>query len=288
VTPEKIRQAAALVRRGDVLSLSIPLDLDGPQDPRMPSGGGRSNPLLMVGYVGPYSPDGHGGALHGGGWADDVATFFLQGATHWDGLGHVADRGRLYNGFGPEHLGKRGVSRDGVEHWKAKIVTRGVLLDVARSKEVDHLAPGYPITEADLLACIERQGPTSAVGRGDIVLLRTGHLAHARANGWAEYTGGDAPGLSFHTAPFLHRTEMAGIASDTWGLEVFPHEMEGASGPLHQVLIPNMGLLVGEIFDLEELAYRCAADGVFEFMLVASPLVFSGAVSGATNPQAIR
>jgi hypothetical protein len=49
-----------------------------------------------------------------------------------------------------------------------------------------------------------------------------------------------------------------------------------------------MGLLIGEIFDLEELSADCAADGVYEFLFVAPPLPITGAVGSPINPLAIK
>lgn len=58
--------------------------------------------------------------------------------------------------------------------------------------------------------------------------------------------------------------------------------------PLHQIAIPNMGLPLGEMWDLEELAEDCAADGVHEFLLIAAPLPVTGAVGAPVNPIAIK
>jgi kynurenine formamidase len=113
-------------------------------------------------------------------------------------------------------------------------------------------------------------------------------LGHCKKNGWGTFAAGDAPGLSFSTAGWLYRTQIAGVASDTWGLEVRPNELPEAFQPLHQVIIPNIGLLVGEIFDLEALGADCAADKVYEFMFVAPPLPITGAVGSPINPQAIK
>ena len=96
-------------------------------------------------------------------------------------------------------------------------------------------------------ATIAAQG-RSAVGRGDIVLVRTGQLARARRDGWGDYAGGAAPGLSFTTADWLHGTEIAAIATDTWGFEVRPNEFDDAFQPLHQVAIPHIGLFLGEMW----------------------------------------
>lgn len=106
--------------------------------------------------------------------------------------------------------------------------------------------------------------------------------------GWAGYSAGDAPGLSLSVARWLYDRDVAGIATDTWGAEVRPNELEGTFQPLHLVMIVSMGLLVGEIWYLDALAEDCAADGRYEFLLVGPPLVIPGAVGSPVNPQAIK
>jgi kynurenine formamidase len=71
-------------------------------------------------------------------------------------------------------------------------------------------------------------------------------------------------------------------------MEVQPNELPGTYQPLHQVFIANMGLLIGEIFSLDELADDCAQDGVYEFLFVAPPLPITGAVGSPINPLAIK
>ena len=58
--------------------------------------------------------------------------------------------------------------------------------------------------------------------------------------------------------------------------------------PVHMVLIRDMGMSLGEIFDLEALADDCAADGVWEFFFTAPVLKVSGAVGSPINPLAIK
>jgi kynurenine formamidase len=164
---------------------------------------------------------------------------------------------------------------------------RGVLLDVGRTYgEAGELPDGFAITEEQLTATAEAHGV--AVGRGDLVLVRTGQLARARRDGWGDYAGGPAPGLSFSTAGWLHGSEIAAIATDTWGFEVRPNEFEHAFQPLHQVVIPHLGLLIGEMWDPDALAEDCAADGVYEFWLTAAPLRVTGAVGSPVNPVAVK
>jgi hypothetical protein len=49
-----------------------------------------------------------------------------------------------------------------------------------------------------------------------------------------------------------------------------------------------MGLWIGEIFDLEELAADCAEDGQYDFFFCAPPLVITQGVGSPVNPMAIK
>ena len=66
-----------------------------------------------------------------------------------------------------------------------------------------------------------------------------------------------------------------------------PNEFDGAFQPLHQVVIPNLGLTIGELWDLDALAVVCAEQGRYEFLLSAAPLPITGAVGSPINPVAI-
>lgn len=284
VSPEKIRAAAGLVRTGRCFALAFPFDANGPQTGQF----GRINPLHTMTFSGSEIATGVLTLPHGFGAADDHVTMPLQCGTQWDALSHIFDRGEMWNGYPCSEVSAFGASKCGVEHLSARLVSRGVLLDVARAKGADALADGYAIGEADLERTIELQGPTASVGRGDIVLVRTGQLGERRAKGWGDYAGGAAPGLSFATLPWLHDREIAAVATDTWGVEVRPNEWPGAFQPFHQVAIPHLGLVLGEMWDLDALAADCRRDGVYEFLLVAQPLPISGAVGSPVNPIALK
>jgi kynurenine formamidase len=284
ITPAKVAQAAQLARQGKVFSLALPLDTKGPQRGML----NRFNPVHVMLEDGGDWAAGSRPFANGIGGADDLVTMPLQCATHWDGLSHIFDHGKMWNGYHASEVTSRGAARNGIERAADRLISRGVLLDLPRFKGVEALDDGYAISEEDLLGCIAAQGVTSQVGSGDIVLLRTGQLGRARLNGWGTYAGGDAPGLSFWTLDWLARTQIAAIASDTWGVEVRPNELAGAFQPLHQVAIPNIGLTLGEMFVLDELASDCASDGVYEFLLIAAPLPVTGAVGAPVNPQAIK
>jgi kynurenine formamidase len=285
LTEAKRREGAALIRRGASFSLSLPFDMNGPQK----GWRRRTNPVHTMLDTGTDAALGNQGFPHGIGGADDVIAMPLQCSTQWDGLGHIFDHGMAWNGRRAEKV----VTSDGdlvtgIEHMAAPVAGRGVLLDVGRAIGEDgELPDAFAITGEQLDATAEAQGV--AVGRGDLVLVRTGQLARARrGDGWGEYAGGPAPGLSFTAAGWLHGSEIAGIATDTWGFEVRPNEFEHAFQPLHQVAIPHIGLLIGEMWDLDALAADCAADGRYEFWLTAAPLPVTGAVGSPVNPIAVK
>jgi kynurenine formamidase len=279
--------AAGLVREGRVISLAQSFDTDGPQK----GWRRRTNPVHTMTDTGTDAERGNQGFPHGIGGADDVIAMPLQCSTQWDGLGHIFDHGNAWNGRrAGDVVTSDGDLVTGIEHAASVIVSRGVLLDLGRHLRPDtgELEDGYAITVADLEACIAAQGASSAVGRGDIVLVRTGQYGRTRRDGWGDYAGGPAPGLSLTTAGWLHRTEIAAIATDTWGFEVRPNEFDApAFQPLHQVVIPNMGLTIGEMWNLEELGTACAERSRWEFLLSAAPLPITGAVGSPINPVAI-
>lgn len=283
LTETERREGAALVRRGTSFSLSQRFDMDGPQK----GWRRRTNPVHTMLDTGADAALGTQGFPHGIGGADDVIAMPLQCSTQWDGLGHIFDRGKAWNGRPAERV----VTSDGdlvtgIEHLAPHVAGRGVLLDVGRIVGDGELPDGFGITEDHLIATAGAHGVR--IGRGDIVVVRTGQLTRARRTGWGDYAGGDAPGLSFTTAGWLHRTEIAAIATDTWGFEVRPNEFDDAFQPLHQVAIPNIGLLIGEMWDPDALAADCAADGVYDFWLTAAPLPITGAVGSPVNPIAVK
>ena len=292
ITDDLRRAAAGLVRRGASFSLSQRFDMDGPQK----GWRRRTNPVHTMLDTGTDAAAGNQGFPHGIGGADDVVAMPLQCSTQWDGIGHIFDHGKAWNGRDAARtVTSNGDLITGIEHLARPVCGRGVLLDVARvigpalgtaSGARGELPDGFAITAEHLTATAAAHGV--AVGRGDLVLVRTGRYARALREGWGDYAGGASPGLSFTTAGWLRRTEIAAIATDTWGFEVRPNEFDHAFQPLHQVVIPHIGLYIGEMWDLEALAADCAADGRHEFWLTAAPIPVTGAVGAPVNPIAVK
>lgn len=283
IEPTSVVRAAALVRQGKVISCALPYDANGPQTGEF----GRVNPMHFMLQDGGDAAHGAQDHLAGLRYSDDAIYMPLQCGTQWDALSHIFYDGAMFNGHRQELVTSQGAPINGIEHLADKIVTRGILLDIPRYRGVDWLEPGEGIGSDELAECAAAEGVT--VGRGDIVLVRTGAMAMVRATGtWGTYASGDAPGLALSAADWLCVKELAGVATDTWGMEVRPNQTDELFQPLHVVLIVNAGMLVGEIFDLEALAVDCAGDGVYEFMFVAPPLPFTGAVGSPLNPLAIK
>lgn len=283
-------EGASRVRRGVSFSLAQPFDGEGPQN----GWRRRTNPVHTMLDTGLDAERGQE-FPHGFGGADDVVFMPLQASTQWDGLGHVFDHGLAYNGRpAGDVVTSNGDQVTGIQTVASQVVGRGVLLDVASAVGDDgELPDGFAITADHLEATIEAQGETARVGRGDVLLVRTGRLSRARRDlaegaGWGGYAGGASPGLSFSTLDWLFSREIAGIATDTWGCEVRPNEFADAFQPFHQVAIPHMGLFIGEMWDLDDLAADCVADGIWDFLLVAAPLPVSGAVGAPLNPIAVK
>jgi kynurenine formamidase len=213
---------------------------------------------------------------------DDAIAMGLQAATHWDGLAHVSYGGRLYNGYPADTVTGLGVDRLSI-HRVGPLAGRGVLLDIARLQGVDRLDGGFAIGAALLDEACEQARVT--VEPGDIVLVHTGHLALLPDR--AAYASA-TPGLDTTAAAWMRAHDVAATATDTLALEVFPGERDDAFLPVHYLHIVEMGLTQGQNWVLGPLAEACAADGRYDFLLVAPPEPVVGGAGAPVHPVALR
>ena len=276
ITPERVVAASGLVKRGAIFDLGIPFDSKGPQP-----GGGRINPVRLMSETG--ADQEFPGAFH---YADDYVFMPLQAASQWDGLAHVFYDDQLYNGFPASDVGPHGAKHCSIDKLAKGIVGRGVLLDIARLRGVEWLEAGTVISPDDLDAAAARQGVE--VKPGDILLFRTGWRTKFVREGDATAFMAGEPGLGLACCQWIHDHEIAAVASDNWAIEVLPGEIDTELLPVHMVLIRDMGVTLGEILDLDELAADCESDGVWEFFLTAPPIKFTAAVGSPINPLAIK
>jgi kynurenine formamidase len=148
--------------------------------------------------------------------------------------------------------------------------------------------PGFPIGPDELDGAAAAQGV--AIGAGDIVLVHTGHISWklGLAPTDAAARSRHEPGIGLGAIPWLHDHDVAMIATDTAACQVVPAESGDPFLTWHVAALRDLGLLVGELFDLHELAADCVADGVSEGFFVAAPMPVVGASGSPLNPIVIK
>lgn len=273
-----VRRGVEAVVDGIPVSLALPLDLDTPKLFGQPN---RLVPLrTLTQHNFAWTGDPATGQLN-----DDTVVTGLQAGTHWDALSHVGYDGRLYNGFPVESVtAEAGATRCGIQV-VGPVVSRGVLLDLARVRGVDHLAHGELITPDLLDAAVAQAGVEPAPG--DIVLLRTGLLGCLLAGDRKTYERG-SPGLAPEAARWFRRHDIGAYAVDTQNPDPFPPQDESVFLPFHLLALRDLGLLQGQNWNLEALAAAVQADGRATCLLTATPEPYTGASGAPVAPVAIR
>lgn len=278
IDDDAVVRGIAAARQGKVFSLAIPFDADGPQTGIIP---GRTNPELEAVAVNmAFTGDPSDFTT-----SDDVVRMGVQSCTHWDSLAHAGYEGELYNGVPDSTNTAAGASELGIERY-GPIVSRGVLLDVARARGVDVLDGGHPISGDDLDAAVELAG--LEIEAGDILLVRTGHIRWFLAGDRHHYAEQPSAGMSTQTIEWLRARDVAAVATDTLVFEVWPSEDPAALLPVHMIHLRDMGLVQGQNFDLEALAADSATDGQYDCLLCATPLPLTHAFGGPVAPTAIK
>jgi kynurenine formamidase len=297
LSPEKTLAAAQAVRLGQAFSLDLR------SDAISPSLAPTREPLQHHIF--------QRNAFHHDEWVDKLYT---QYGSQIDGLRHIGhpDHG-FYNGNDPQQF-RAGTEPLGIHHFaSAPMVGRGVLIDIARymaeqlGTPIDH-ASGQAIPVS--LVEEARQFQQVALEPGDIVLLRFGWLDYYRNQATDKVRANLVkdqyhPGLlqSHDTVAWLWDNRISLIASDNFALERWPAVPEspfftaeeretGVHGPhagiMHRAILPLLGMSIGELWDIDQLAQACAGDGRYDFLLTVSPLPLVGGVGSPANATAIR
>ena len=203
-----------------------------------------------------------------------------QIGTQFDGLGHLGMGDLFYNGNRRSEFAQaEGLTKLGIENVGA-IVTRGVLIDVAKFKGVDQLPPRYEITPADLKGALQRENVQ--IRSGDVVLIHTGWSSLWMKDN-AKY-GESEPGIGLAAGQMLVDAEVVVVGADTWGVEVMPNPNASLSAPVHQLFLARNGIYLHENLITADLA----RDSVYEFVYMFAPLRLKGATGSPGNPIAIR
>jgi len=271
LSPEKVVEAAKLVKTGKTYPLGVVLSRE------TPAYGTRSFQLFAVAHG-----DGSGEPIGAnmGTFNDDWMVTWLGIGSQIDGLGHLGIDHRYYNGTPlSEFWQADGLTKFGI-HEIPPIVTRGVVLDIAGLMDTDMLDAGTAINRDEIDAAMKRQDVT--IGKGDVVILHTGWQAIATTDS-ERFLAGE-PGLGLEGAKYLASMDVVAVGADTWGLEVVPMEDPQQVFPVHQELLAKNGIYILENMNTADLV----KDQGWEFLFVLGQPRIKGAVQGIINPVAIR
>lgn len=268
LTPAKVLEAKALISTGVVYQLGHVYEAG------MPMFGTRHYSLRIPQA---FSMPGKNQAVY----HDELVSGELgQIGTQFDGLGHLGIGDLFYNGHRRADFAQaEGLTKLGIEN-VGPIVTRGVLIDVARFKGVDQLQGTYEITVADVKGALQRQRVD--IHPGDVAIVHTG-WGSLWMKDQARFIA-SAPGIGVAAAQWFADAEVVVVGADTWGLEVMPNPDSSLSAPVHQVLLARNGIYIHENLITADLA----RDNVYEFAYVFAPLRLKGATGSPGNPIAIR
>ncbi|QGU03397.1 cyclase family protein [Corynebacterium comes] len=290
LTEERVRQAASSIREGRRFSLNLALNAFDP-----PLIAHRANPEHKIFGLNEFHRD------------DSLDNLYLQASTQVDGLRHFGHPDRGFYGGRPGSEITAETPTLGIQHVaQTGIVGRGVLLDVAAYREhhgkpIDHDA-GEALSVQDLERAAEWQN--AVFHDGDILLLRTGWLTHVRSRGKEAEEQVRSGGLAAteEMAAWLWDHHFSVVAADNIALEAWPVgetdieteaeksgllEASSHTGMLHRILIPLLGLTIGELWDLDELADACRELRRHDVFITAEPLNLTGGVGSPANVLAI-
>jgi kynurenine formamidase len=268
LTPAKVLEAKDLIKQGTVYQLGHVYESG------MPMFGTRHYSLRIPQA---FAMPGRNQAVY----HDEVISGELgQIGTQFDGLGHLGIGDLFYNGNRRSEFAQaEGLMRLGIEN-VGPIVTRGVLIDVARFKGVEQLQGGYEITLADVQGALQRE--RVEIRPGDVVVIHTGWGALWMKDNLRFVES--APGIGIAAAQFLADKEVVVVGADTWGVEVMPNPDSSLSAPVHQLLIARSGIYLHENLITDALA----RDSGYEFAYMYAPLRLKGATGSPGNPIALR
>jgi kynurenine formamidase len=201
--------------------------------------------------------------------------------THVDAPNHVALDGRVGGGLAfADVVDDSGLRAGDVTTYENGLVTRGVLLDVAAARGVDHLRDGEYVSDQDLATAEQLAGVR--VEPGDAVFVRTGARSPGRPP-----RAEDAPreGLSLQAIAWVAERRVSMYSGDC--VERMPSEVPGLPLPLHQVGMAILELIMLDNTDVESLRVTCATYGQHSFLLVVAPLRLARATASPVNPLAV-
>lgn len=277
VDATKVLAAVATVRSGEVFSLNAPLDvppLSFTGRPSLRRTARQHNQLRDLSA-------GRQAVIN-----DDIVEFALQGSSHWDSLAHFGViepgvEGVFFGGAGLDETSPEPSAKTlGIDAFSGGIVSRGVVLDLVATLDTDssgYLPPGCRVTRIDVERCVSELGVT--LERGDIVLLFTGYPERVRVGVDDERV----PGIDGSTVKLWVDAQITALAADNPAVESLPNDYAVHAGALR-----GAGILLGEMWVLDDLVDACRRDQRYECLIASAPLNIPGAFGSPANVLAIR
>jgi kynurenine formamidase len=273
ITDAKRAAAAKLATTGQVVSMALPLatipaaDNPAPVTHLMVQAGFDSKEMDL-----PYAGDYFAIAPHG------------MANTHLDALCHVFWENKMYNGFDASEVGSHGAKKCAIDVTRDGIISRGVLLDIPRLKNVEWLEPGTAIQPEDLDAA--EKAHKVRVEEGDVLMIRTGRAGRRKSKGgWDPFKEG-LPGLDAACLPWLHDRKIAVLGCDGVS-DVVPSGYKGVALPVHVGTLVAMGVHLIDNADLDAVSVTCAKLNRYEFLFTMAPLILIRGTASPVNPLAI-
>jgi kynurenine formamidase len=302
ITPERRLAALREIRDGLAFALSLPLDYPGGEPPEAARRGPKLFASSLAGHVlcnFPLTPKDI--------CCDDGVTLSLQYSTQWDSLAHW---GRMfdvdgsgvetpvyYNGYragidviAPQAEQGPHADRLGIENMAVTAVQgRGVLVDLVRA-----FGRGRVLIDSDKLERVmTEQGVQPR--RGDFLLLYTGYCDAVMAmskkpdESVLYRTGAALDGRDERLLNWIEASGIVAIIADNPAVEAYDPELKaGANGllPLHERCLFKLGIHLGELWWLSDLAQHLRKVSRHAFLLTAPPLRLPGAAGSPVTPVA--
>jgi len=322
LTPAKVLEGVREVRAGISFCLSLPLDYPGGtalnqrRHPPVlaPTEDMQGTPARFY-NVHMSQMDEWGDPRYVDVWADDVVTLSLQYSTQWDSLAHVGaefdadgdgvEEPVYYNGYkagvdlvGPtpdargdgsshrcfaHHLGLEHMAYHGVQG-------RGVLVDLAH-----HLGDEWRRVNRRMLEEILAADGV-VVEPGDMLLLHTGFATRVlewdrepdpvRIQTMCSYL--DARDESL--LEWIAESQISALVADNYAVEGLLGKDRDPSRhsflPIHHLCLFRLGVPLGEMWYLHDLAAWLREHGRSRFLLTAPPLRMPGVVGSPVTPVA--
>jgi len=274
IDSEKILSALKLPQKGVSVSLSFDITVETSQ----------INHSEFDGLT-KYDHQANAVEFKGYDWATDSYTISYHGFTvsHMDGLAHLGQAGKLYNGYDASKMTPQGFDDLGIEAFNEGIISKAVLIDIPLLRGEDYLEAGTSITIEDILEFEKKYNVK--IEQGDIVLVRTGRWSEKSVNGDWDSSQLSA-GLNYKVPLLLSERKVSVLGSDGTN-DVQPSGIEEESSPIHKLTLVAMGMPLLDNLSLEAVAKEAQKQQKWEFFISIQPLRFKGGTGSPVNAIAV-